>query len=909
MASSADPDSLYTRIRVIGRGSYGEVWLVKHKKDKKQYVLKKMDIHNASKRERKAAEQEAKLLSKLRHPNIVGYKDSFQANDGFLYIAMGFCEGGDLYTRLKQQKGTSLEERQLVEWFVQIAMALQYLHERNILHRDLKTQNIFLTKSKIIKVGDLGIARVLDSASDMATTLIGTPYYMSPELFSNKPYNHKSDVWALGCCVYEMATLKHAFNAKDMNALVYKILRGKMPAMPKQYSPELTMMIKAMLSHNPDKRPSVNRILRDPYIKRNIAIFLEGTKKSSRPTSSGGRPKSSGGSSSRRTSDSVDLTDAKDSGRSSVSSVASVAIAPSLPNQLRQVDVQLEPLNVGLELDTIKEESLEGSGYSRRSSGSSQKNSSSKDHPSPSSGKSTEHVENCTPQDSRNWSKDPQSSGKSSERVVEGSISQDNRNMSESAVDEDKCHCDLDGQSDVPSQQSAENDENSSRAKSTRSVSDARPTQNNSARRKRKRHRLFGGANAVIVNVESRRIEMASAALPPKGSVLQSRSNAKSIPKHPKLTETPRPLPPGPSGTPVVSSNDPTKSQSIKCSQANESGYSSAVSTSSVAVSHEVTASGDRQEDTPRGANLSARARRRAKKDVETPRTSRSVDVDRIHRLMTSPEGRSVGSRSVDCVNLMSQQDDRQDDRHIGIDQPDASREKPNVAPVTKKPPIRQRQPSMPEDDSSSEEDEFEVGSTDGKKEKERKRKDQEMNNFICLLDTTLKLNKENDKSDEDKTAEEDAEEEEEATLTPAKLMPCNNRTYVVEKLVVDDLDTPDIGDVMTPEEEPTPVVNVSVTPVNILDPNVPMPARTLGQAVSLTTTGRLWERITMLRKDCIQGLGVRKLKEAYDILDEFEADELEPRLIALLGERAFDVYAGKIWQLKFCEEAAFGLV
>ena len=102
---------------------------------------------------------------------------------------------------------------------------------------------------------------------------------------------------------------------------------------------------------------------------------------------------------------------------------------------------------------------MEGSGYSRRSSGSSQKNSSSKDRPS--SGKSTEHVENCTPQDNRNWSKDPRSSGKSSERVVDGSISQDNRNVSESPVDEDKCHCDLDSQSDVPSQQSVENDENS----------------------------------------------------------------------------------------------------------------------------------------------------------------------------------------------------------------------------------------------------------------------------------------------------------------------------------------------------------------------------------------------------------------------------------------------------------------
>ena len=200
---------------------------------------------------------------------------------------MGFCEGGDLYNSLKSRKGDLLEERQIVEWFVQISMALQYLHERNILHRDLKTQNIFLTRSKIIKLGDLGIARVLDSSSDMATTMIGTPYYMSPELFSNKPYNHKSDVWALGCCVYEMTTLKHAFNAKDMNSLVYKILRGKMPPMPLQYSNELTNLIRAMLDQNPNRRPSVNKILRDPFSKRNSAICLEGTRKNRKAASSG----------------------------------------------------------------------------------------------------------------------------------------------------------------------------------------------------------------------------------------------------------------------------------------------------------------------------------------------------------------------------------------------------------------------------------------------------------------------------------------------------------------------------------------------------------------------------------------------------------------------------------------------
>uniref|UniRef100_A0A2K6T657 non-specific serine/threonine protein kinase n=1 Tax=Saimiri boliviensis boliviensis TaxID=39432 RepID=A0A2K6T657_SAIBB len=228
--------------------------------------------------ERQAAEQEAQLLSQLKHPNIVTYKESWEGGDGLLYIVMGFCEGGDLYRKLKEQKRQLLPENQVVEWFVQIAMALQYLHEKHILHRDLKTQNVFLTRTNIIKVGDPGIARVLENHCDMASTLIGTPYYMSPELFSNKPYNSKSDVWALGCRVYEMATLKHAFNAKDMNSLVYQIIEGKLLPMPRDYSPELAELIRTMLSKRPEERPSVRSILRQPYIKRQISSFLEATK-------------------------------------------------------------------------------------------------------------------------------------------------------------------------------------------------------------------------------------------------------------------------------------------------------------------------------------------------------------------------------------------------------------------------------------------------------------------------------------------------------------------------------------------------------------------------------------------------------------------------------------------------------
>ncbi|CAF4882176.1 unnamed protein product, partial [Rotaria sp. Silwood1] len=286
-----DVNDKYKFLKQIGKGSYGEVWLVlplrnssSTKSSTKQYVLKRLDLRQQSnettQNDIEGAEREAKLLSTLKHPNIVAYIESFRSNDGFLNIVMAYCEGGDLYTKLKERKANKqpLTENQIVEWFVQICMALQYMHDKSILHRDLKTQNIFLTKNEIVKVGDLGIARVLDSGNDLATTIIGTPYYMSPEIFSNKPYGQKSDIWALGCCVYEMTTLEHAFNAKDMNSLVLKIIRGQMPQTSKKYSEPLTALIKSMLSKNPDERPTAKKILQNTYIKRHIVRLLEKTK-------------------------------------------------------------------------------------------------------------------------------------------------------------------------------------------------------------------------------------------------------------------------------------------------------------------------------------------------------------------------------------------------------------------------------------------------------------------------------------------------------------------------------------------------------------------------------------------------------------------------------------------------------
>ena len=267
----------FSSLRLIGKGSYGEVYLAKSQVDSKQYVLKKIKLDSLSEKEKRTAAQEARLLSELSHPNIVSYKDSFHFN-GLLHIVMSYCEGGDLNKFLKARNSCHLSESQIIHWFVQIALALQYLHKQNILHRDLKTQNIFLSRN-IVKVGDLGIARVLESPDAMARTFIGTPYYMSPEIFQKIPYNYKSDIWALGCCVVEMATLKTAFSAKDLNSLAFKIIVGKQPSIPSNYSLQLKQLIQCLLARDPKQRPSINQLLKLIFIRSHILTFLRERRK------------------------------------------------------------------------------------------------------------------------------------------------------------------------------------------------------------------------------------------------------------------------------------------------------------------------------------------------------------------------------------------------------------------------------------------------------------------------------------------------------------------------------------------------------------------------------------------------------------------------------------------------------
>ena len=184
-------------------------------------VIKQIDIGEMTEEERKETLREAKILEVLNHPNITRFREVYKTKKGKLCIVMDYCDGGDLQTKVKNQakikdasgKVVYFSENEVLNWFTQICLALKHVHDKKILHRDLKSQNLFLTKRGILKLGDFGIARVLSNTKSKAKTVVGTPYYLSPEISRSESYNFKSDIWSLGVLLYEMAALQPPFNA------------------------------------------------------------------------------------------------------------------------------------------------------------------------------------------------------------------------------------------------------------------------------------------------------------------------------------------------------------------------------------------------------------------------------------------------------------------------------------------------------------------------------------------------------------------------------------------------------------------------------------------------------------------------------------------------------------------------
>ncbi|XP_012991241.2 serine/threonine-protein kinase Nek3 isoform X2 [Esox lucius] len=262
----------YTVHNVVGEGSFGRALLVQSRSNQETYVMKEIRLPKTqSKMEN--ARREAVLLSRMKHPNIVSFKASFEG-DGHLYIVMEFCVGGDLLQRILQQKNKHFPQDTVLKWFAQMCSGTKHIHDKRVLHRDLKSKNIFLSDKGTVKLGDFGSACVLNSAKVYAHTYVGTPYYVSPEIWDNQPYNNKSDVWSLGCVLYELCTLQHPFQAPSWKSLIMKVCRGSYPPLPPHLPYELQYLIKQMFKTNPRDRPSIHTILTSHRVARLLQSHL-----------------------------------------------------------------------------------------------------------------------------------------------------------------------------------------------------------------------------------------------------------------------------------------------------------------------------------------------------------------------------------------------------------------------------------------------------------------------------------------------------------------------------------------------------------------------------------------------------------------------------------------------------------
>ena len=258
----------------LGDGAYSVVYKVRRKEDSKIYALKKVNLSNLSQKEKENSLNEVRILASVKSTFVIAYKEAFiDETDQSLCIVMEYADKGDLYQKITQFKkmGCLIDEVDIWRIFIQMTKGLKALHDLKILHRDLKSANIFLFSDGSAKIGDLNVSKV--AYRGLGYTQTGTPYYASPEVWRDEPYDIKSDIWSLGCVTFEMLALHPPFRAENMEKLYKKVIKCQYGKISERYSDDIKEIIKLLLKVKTKERPTCGEILKHPLVKKRIEFF------------------------------------------------------------------------------------------------------------------------------------------------------------------------------------------------------------------------------------------------------------------------------------------------------------------------------------------------------------------------------------------------------------------------------------------------------------------------------------------------------------------------------------------------------------------------------------------------------------------------------------------------------------
>jgi NIMA (never in mitosis gene a)-related kinase len=257
----------FSIIKQLGQGSYGTVFKVKRLSDGNNYALKSVNLSSLNQRQREDSVNEIRIMASVVSPFIIGFHEAV-IQDRRLCIVTEYAKLGDLAHLISRRKQNRrpFKEDAIWRFMLQILEGLRVLHERGIVHRDLKSANILVAAPDLFKIGDLGISTVLQQRQ-LARTQIGTPMYLAPEVWKKKPYNEKCDIWSLGVLLFEMATFTYPYNARNARDLSVKVCTAKAPHITDSYSHDLSHVVQLMLTQNPVVRPSVTDLLALPAVK------------------------------------------------------------------------------------------------------------------------------------------------------------------------------------------------------------------------------------------------------------------------------------------------------------------------------------------------------------------------------------------------------------------------------------------------------------------------------------------------------------------------------------------------------------------------------------------------------------------------------------------------------------------